>query len=60
MKPVVLVERTAMGDAVRYSRIVNGLSTDIVETETVEGGQPVKILKPEDVELFRVDPKKLA
>ena len=64
MKPVVLIERTAAGDAFRYHRFgatrrgERPASTDVVDTPTVEVGKPLIALAPDDVEWLRTDPKK--
>jgi hypothetical protein len=57
MKPVVLMQRTLAGDAVRYSRIEDGKVTHIVETAAVPPKQPVEFLDAKSVEEMRAHPK---
>lgn len=59
MKPVILVQRTAMGNAFHYSRIVDGKSTHIVETEAAPVGKPLVALEPFDVEVLRERPEQI-
>lgn len=57
MYPVVIIERTAAGDAYRYSRFDDGRFDYIVDTPVVPVGKPLEILTARDVEIFRTKPE---
>lgn len=57
MRPVVLMQRTLAGDAVRYTRVEDRKVTHIVETAAVPPNQPVETLDAKSVEEMRAHPK---
>lgn len=60
MKPVVLISRTTAGDAFVYARYESRLKTDELKFDGVPVGEVLPTLTPEEVELLRADPKKVA
>lgn len=63
MNPVVLISRTAAGDAFTYARYVHRERTvertDAFRLDPVPIGTPLPALPADDVELLRTDPEKL-
>lgn len=58
MKPVVLIQRTAAGDAFVYSRYAGRERTNVAQLDSVDVGVTLPALSPDDVERLRTDPEK--